>query len=152
MRFLIAIMFFILLVDTSKAQLSFQGEYRMRQAINDSVSYNVTLKLNCNGAYIGGDSLQVVYGKWKIKNGDLILLADSTIVNNKNYHVNYKLVYENIDNRFYLKSVSKKEYLESIAEVRKVLPNIRESKNGYQKYKAEETAKYFEKILTYDCH
>lgn len=124
----------------------------MNQVINDSVQDNIILKLYCNGTYIRSDSFEVAYGKWKIKNGDLILLGDSAIVNNKNYLVNYKLVYENIDNKFHLKSVSKKEYLESIAEVRKVLPNIRESKSGYRKYKTEEKAKYFEKFLAYDCH
>ena len=151
MRFLVATIVFILLINTSKAQSSFQGEYRMNQMINESVPDNVTLKLNCNGTYIRISSSQVAYGKWKMKKGDLVLLADSATSNNKTDIVFYKLVYENIENRFHIKSVPRKEYDDMVTLVRTIFPTAKGTKSGYQKCKKDEKALYYEKVTGYDC-
>jgi len=151
MRFLITAIVFILFGMPGKGQSSFQGEYRMKEVINDSLPYIITLKLNCNGTYVRSDSFHIAYGKWEMKKDDLILSADSVIVNNKTEIVHYKLEYENIENRFHIKSVPKKEYLDMLDEIRKVVPNTQGEKGGYQKYKEVQKAKYYEKVIGYDC-
>lgn len=153
MRYLIPIMTFIFLGNAGKSQSLFQGEYRMDNIVDDSLLSTVILKLNCNGTYIRNisDSSQIAYGKWKMKSGNLVLSGDSVFVNNKIEIVKYKLVYENIENKFHIKSVPKKEYLEMLSEVRKFVPNVKQTREGYKEYEKQMKAGYYEKVIEYNC-
>lgn len=155
MRFIITVVILISLFNISKAQSSFSGEYRMNQVIDDSLRYFITLKLNCNGTYVrtDSDSSQIAYGKWKIKNNDLVLSADSVFVNNKIEIVKYKLVYENIQNKYHIKSVSKKSFQEIVEATNKAFPGgVKFPKGAFKKYERDEKALYYEKVSVYNCN
>ncbi|MGC4103259.1 hypothetical protein [Ferruginibacter sp.] len=155
MRILITSLFFAALLTTVKGQSSFAGEYKMTQAMPDSSLYAVTLKLNCNATYSmatnGFDSSRIFYGKWKMNKNDLMLTTDSMVNNGITYKANNRLVYENIDNRFHLKSVSRKDYNDMIKEVKKYFPQAVASKKGFEDYERQQKASYYEKVTRYDC-
>jgi len=141
---------------TINAQSKIQGQYKYFTEINEKLSFNQTLSLNCNKTFVIEDSTTNSIGKgtWKVKKDTtLILSIDSIVFQNSKSSKKMRLKYLIRNGQLYEEVMTKRQYNKQNKKLDKQLqlcmPGIWED---YEKFKANQESRYLIKTNSLQCY
>jgi len=142
----------------SYCQDSIFGVYNIGTSLPGEKTNGTVLKLNCDHSYLRADSITKDWGKWELKDKDLLILHIDTIsANGRTEKFQVKVQYKLIGQKLVLhdKEYSKKAFKDFIHYVNKNTTDpmfkIRYSDETYEKYRLSTMNLYFEKKEIITC-
>jgi hypothetical protein len=142
----------------SYCQDSIFGVYNIGTSLSGEKTHGTVLQLNCDHSYLRSDSIAKDWGKWELKdNNILILYIDTMSANGRTEKFEAKVQYKLIEQKLVLhdKEYSKKAFKDFIRYVNKNTTNpmykMRYSDESYEKYRLSTMNLYFERKETISC-